>query len=408
MYNYAMKNTVLLVFSPSSANSNALISGVSSYARQRKWRLHMIDKADRRTLIEAIRFFDPIGCLVGGHIDKSCDPIELPTGLAKSLPVVYLDRDPFPENRQIFCVAHDSTETGRIAAKELLDLGLASYGYVAWNRPTYWNGMRLEGFTQELRADGFIPEVFSPFGGSSTARLKKMGRWLKRLPRPIGIFAANDKTAADVLLVADRIGLKVPTDLVVIGVDNNLAICTACEPSITSVAPDFERGGYLAARLLDERIANPKMPPTTRWFRPLTVQRRESTARTAIDNPSIEKAIALIHEKACEGLRAKDVIAAMPGSRRYAERNFLKATGRSILQAIIDIRLEKVKALLQKPNCNIDTIAARCGWASNNYLRRAFREHLNMSMSQWRKENVTRPIPPSNGRSRARQDKNRS
>ena len=123
MYNYAMKNTVLLVFSPSSANSNALISGVSSYARQRKWRLHMIDKADRRTLIEAIRFFDPIGCLVGGHIDKSCDPIELPTGLAKSLPVVYLDRDPFPENRQIFCVAHDSTETGRIAAKELLDLG---------------------------------------------------------------------------------------------------------------------------------------------------------------------------------------------------------------------------------------------------------------------------------------------
>ena len=56
-----MKETVLLVFSPSSANSNALISGVSAYARQRKWRIHMIDRADRKTLTDAIKFFHPVG-----------------------------------------------------------------------------------------------------------------------------------------------------------------------------------------------------------------------------------------------------------------------------------------------------------------------------------------------------------
>ena len=50
-----MKETVLLVFSPSSANSNALISGVSAYARQRKWRIHMIDRADRKTLTDSPR-----------------------------------------------------------------------------------------------------------------------------------------------------------------------------------------------------------------------------------------------------------------------------------------------------------------------------------------------------------------
>ncbi len=383
-----MKDTVLLVFSPSSANSTALINGVASYARQRKWRLHMIDRADRRTISEAIRFFNPVGCLVGGNISKACDPLDLPPSLAKAIPVVYLDRDPFPDNRQIFCVAHDSAETGRIAAKELLDLGLSAYGYVAWNTPTYWNGMRLEGFTQELLTEGFRPEVFAVFKTSATLRLKKLGQWLTKLPRPVGIFAANDQTAADVLLVADQVGLKVPTDLVVIGVDNNLAICTAGEPTITSIAPDFERGGYLAARLLDERIAHPNMPPTTRWFRPLAVQRRDSTARTAVDNPSIEKAIALIHEKACEGLRAKDVIAALPGSRRYTEKDFLKATGKSILQAIVDVRLERGKTLLQKPDCNIAAIAAQCGWASSNYLRRAFRERTGLSMSQWRKENI--------------------
>ena len=383
-----MKNTVLLVFTPSSANSNALITGVSAYARQRKWRVHMIDKADRRTLTDAIEFFRPVGCLIGGHIDRTCDLVELPPKFARTIPVVYLDRDPFPAKRQIFCVAHDSVETGRLAAKELLDLGLSSYSYVAWNTPTYWNNMRLEGFSLELQAYGMHPLVFAPSGGAATTHIRKLGKWLAKLPRPIGIFAANDRTAADVLLVADQIGLKVPTDLVVIAVDNNLAICTSSEPTITSIAPDFERGGYLAAHLLDERIANPKMKPTTRWFRPLSIIRRDSTARTAAGNPSIDKALQLIHERACSGLRARDVIAALPGSRRYAEREFLKATGKSILQAIIDVRLEKVKELLLSPKCRLSAIASQCGWASANYLRRAFQERMHMSMSDWRKQSI--------------------
>ena len=119
-----MKETVLLVFSPSSANSNALISGVSAYAHQRKWRIHMIDRADRKTLTDAIEFFHPVGCLIGGH--------------------------------------------------------------------------------------------------------------------------------------------------------NNLAIFTSSEPTITSIAPNFERGGYLAAHLPDERIANPNMKPTTRWFHPMSDWRKRN------------------------------------------------------------------------------------------------------------------------------------
>ncbi|MBQ0031962.1 MAG: hypothetical protein KBT68_04080, partial [bacterium] len=87
-----MKETVLLVFSPSSANSNALISGVSAYAHQRKWRIHMIDTADRKTLTDAIEFFHPIGCLIGGHIDRTCDLVELPPKFSRTIPVVYLDR----------------------------------------------------------------------------------------------------------------------------------------------------------------------------------------------------------------------------------------------------------------------------------------------------------------------------
>ena len=347
----------------------------------------MVDKADRKTLTNALEFFHPVGCLIGGHIDRTCDLVKLPPKFAQ-VPVVYLDRDPFPKGNRIFCAAHDSKETGRQAAKELLDLGLSSYGYVAWNAPPYWNTMRREGFAHELQSCGLHPAVFASSGVATTTRLRKLGKWLVKLPRPVGIFAANDRMAADVLLVADQVGLKVPTDLVVIGVDNNLAICTSSEPTITSIAPDFERGGYLAARLLDERIADPKMKPTTRWFRPHSIVRRDSTARTATGNPPIDKALALINEKACSGLKAKDVIALLPGSRRYVERDFLRRTGKTILQTIIDVRMEKAKALLQNPSCQLSTVAAQCGWISPNYLRRIFQKRMRMSMSDWRKQNT--------------------
>lgn len=382
-----MKQTVLLVFSPSSANSHALIAGVSAYARQRKWRIPLLDRADRSSLSAAIEFFRPAGCLIGGHIDRTYAPVSLPPRYAKSIPVVYLDRDPFPPGRQIFCVAHDSVETGRMAAKELFDLGLASYAYVAWHKPTFWSVMRRKGFEQELKEHGIRAAVFSPDGGTNLAHLRLLGGWLKQLSRPVGIFAANDRMAADVLLVAERIGLRAPSDLVVIGVDNNPAICTSSNPSITSIAPDFERGGYLAAKLLDERLANPAMAPTTQWFRPMFIQRRESTARTASGHPFVERALSLISEKACEGLRAKDVADSMPGSRRYAEREFLAVTGKTILQAIVDVRLDQAKALLQNPNCYISSIASRCGWSSSAYLRRTFRARIGMTMSEWRKRN---------------------
>lgn len=382
-----MKETVLLVFSPSSANSNALIAGVAAYARQRGWRVHAVDPGDTAGILRAIEFLHPVGCLVGGHIDKTCGLLTLPAKYAKALPVVYLDRNPMSARQPIFCAAHDSAETGRMAAKELMDLDITSFAYVSWTSPTHWDAMRLEGFQSELARSGRTPAVFSHRRDTASDRLERLGAWLGSLPHPIGIFAANDAMAADVLLVAERIGLRVPNDLVVLGVDNNEAICLSTIPTLTSIAPDFERGGYLAARLLDERLANPEMAPTTRWFRPLAVYRRDSTARTVASDPSIDKALRLIRNKACEGLRAKDVIAALPGSRRYIERDFLLATGKTILQCILDTRFEKVTELLQNPSCDIGSIADKAGFTSATQLRRLFRERYGMSMSVWRVQN---------------------
>ena len=83
---------------------------------------------------------------------------------------------------------------------------------------------------------------------------ERLGPWLSALPRPCGLLAANDATADIVLRLLRNRRIKVPEDIAVVGIDNDTLICENTTPTLTSVAPDFERSGYLAAEMLDARM----------------------------------------------------------------------------------------------------------------------------------------------------------
>lgn len=92
----------------------------------------------------------------------------------------------------------------------------------------------------------------------------------------------------------------------------------------------------------------------------------------------------LIRTKACEGLRASQVIEVIGGSRRLAELRFREVVGKSILKEIQRVRLEKVSFLLANTVKPIGTIADFCGYKSSETLRRLFSRRMGMSMSEYR------------------------
>ena len=264
------KTDILMFFAPESGHSEASLSGVTRHARGRGWRLHILrtDKPDEARA--AMASFRPSGVLVGGRASISLHP-----SIFGTVPAVYLDHDPDPDGPEsfgvpIFCVPQDSSETGRMAARELANLNLASYAYVPSRKPAYWDALRRNSFKSEIaRRDPGKPVSVCPFRPSdSIGWHRRMGRWLMSLPLPTGVFAANDRIAWEVLHAAQQAGLKVPDDVALIGVDNELSVCVNATPGITSIAPDFAYGAEVAARLLDDRMADPGMAPVTRWFAP--------------------------------------------------------------------------------------------------------------------------------------------
>ena len=78
-----------------------------------------------------------------------------------------------------------------------------------------------------------------------------LAEWLQELPKPVGVFAAHDLRCLCVLDACRRIGILVPEEVAVIGVDNDETLCNVADPPLSSIKIDFEQIGYEAAALLD-------------------------------------------------------------------------------------------------------------------------------------------------------------
>ena len=77
---------------------------------------------------------------------------------------------------------------------------------------------------------------------------------LSRQDRPTAIFGGNDVMAAGAMKAALRLGLRVPEDLAVTGLDDSSA-CGMLEPELPSVHIDCRRMGELSVARLQALLA---------------------------------------------------------------------------------------------------------------------------------------------------------
>jgi len=386
--------TILYLQSSFNASNNSDLEGVMRYAKTAGWRVHVTPYADaayaRGDHSDAMRspnvaglldFWKPDGviaeCGAAGNLLNPDDFMKAP--------VVFLDRIPMGNET---CVTSNAKPIAALAAKELLSLGWRTYAYVPFKERTAWSVERGEAFERLVKMNGCKFHLFRrrPFGDDAETYRAWLREWLRKSPKPLGIFAANDFIAETVLSCAEREKIDVPDDLAVIGVDNDLDICERTTPTLTSILLDHDRAGYLAAELLNEKIAHPRRKVASGMFGPVCVYHRQSTFVYSRNDDRVAVALKLIRRNACDGLSAKDVIAEMGCSRRLAELRFREVTGHSILEEILSVRIERAKQLLRHSSKSVVEIAAACGYGSANALRKVFEPIVGKTPRNWRKE----------------------
>ena len=360
------------------------LAGVYRYAKKAGWQVSVAEYGRNFDSIPtALKFWSPDGLIVEGGYTELAD---FRQSDFKGYPAVFCDARASRMRKGYSGVMHDSSETATLAAKELLSLDFSSYAFVGNLQPRDWSDCRREVFAKAVKAAGKRLDVFQPSAadGFNTFR-EKLGVWLAALTHPCGVLAANDTTADVVLHVLRNMRVKVPEEIAVIGIDNDPLICENTTPTLTSVAPDFEKSGYLAAEMLDAKMKGKGGCSEIRMFTALQVIHRGSTRILKRRDDAIKKALEFIRERISDGISPRDVVRQIGGSRRQAECRFREFVGMSIGEELNAVRLETAKKLLADPSVPINSVGARCGYADDSSLRRMFKCATGMSLSEYRK-----------------------
>ena len=302
--------------------------------------------ANAARLRHLLEFWRPKGCIV-----EASEGIGIFTRRNLcGVPTVYLDRA-FLKTPE-FDVVQDYATGSEAAARELISPAMAHYAFVGYHIATTWSHDRCKAFRAAVKLNGL------PF--SSFERI---------LPT--------------------NLDLHVPEDMMIVGVDNDEQICEQSDPTISSVCPDFERSGHLCAELLDARIRNPRLRPRRLTYGIVGLIRRGSSVPALKSNYRVMAAVRDVRTRACAGLRVADVVATMGCSTRLAEMRFREVTGKTIREAIADIRMERAVVLLKGGATPIGDIAQACGYGTEAALRIAFRKRFGQSMRAWRANRST-------------------
>lgn len=362
-----------------------IIAGVLRYAAaKRGWNVyvhggHPNDRDDARS------FSPPDGIITGYTSDDAANPV--PAGMRRNIPTVFTCIPPEHRMKAPFASIYaDDRAIGEAAAKCLAKNNLEHFAFIGANKVGYWQKARLDSFKEAAHRMGRGVSVYSPPGESPmswTAERDEVLHWIKSLPKPCGIFAVYDARARFVLDVCREAEIKVPTQVQVLGVDNETYFCEYAIPTLSSISPDFDGGGFLAAQTLDALIEG-RSPPRTNLFGIAEVVERLSTSDTSGTANRVARARDLIRNEIKSTLTVAAIAQKIGCSTRLLEKDFKVVLGKSVIGEIGEVRMSKVLYLLKRTTTSEDAIAAECGYGSIGTLRNVFRAKFGTTMRKWR------------------------
>ncbi|WP_321333480.1 DNA-binding transcriptional regulator [uncultured Bacteroides sp.] len=283
--------------------------------------------------------------------------------------------------------------TGQMAADFFIRKGFKHFAFYGY-KDVVWSEERCEGFYDEIARLGF-GENFYEYQRQRLEDLwfyesTPLVDWLKSLPYPTALLACDDNQGNKITEVCNFCGIKIPEEISVLGVDNDETICNLSDPSLSSVNLNIGKGGYEAARLIENLIQNKNITYEDVVIHPTGIVNRLSTNIYSTDDPYILAALKYIHQNLATKMSVSDIVRQVPLSRRLLEVRFKQATKESVYQYIFNLRMERFSQYLLENNDPISEIAMRVGLIDYKNLARQFKILKKYSPSEYRKRHMVK------------------
>lgn len=286
-------------------------------------------------------------------------------------------------------VRFDETVVGRSVADHFTDRGFPNFAFIEQSWPH--SALRQKGFVTRLREQGFKVHIM-PVSPDTEAhyreRIAEIADWLHPLPKPLAVMAPDDNTARQVIHACELIGVTVPEEVSVVGVDNDPMVCDVCTPTLSSAEPNMHMFGRECARLLHEQMQGKTAESVV--LKNCTVHERASSDTLAAHDAVVAGTMAFIREHCVDKLNVGQVVRHSGLSRRMLEYRFRKELGKSPRELILDRQLRHVCELLSSTNYTLETIATKTGFLDATALCRIFKKKLRTTPISYRRKHYKR------------------
>jgi LacI family transcriptional regulator len=233
-------------------------------------------------------------------------------------------------------------------------------------------------------AEGRYGALYPHEEGSEGVR--RLHAWLRKLPKPAGVLATEPAAARFLVSQCHALGLKVPEEVQVIGVDTPQG-AQDCEPLLTSLEPPRARIGEVAMEAL-LRLARREAPPPPAVIRVrgVVLVPRDSTGLVQVGDAAVAAALKLMTAPKPRGVSATQIARLVGVSRTTLYKKFTAATGRTPAQYLLDQQLKEARRMLREGDATVAAVAGACGFGSAQVFTRCFRRALGQTPAAYRRQ----------------------
>ncbi len=374
---------VALLFHRDLAFCRGVLGGVEAWMAENAAGWHVRHAPSESEVLESLYEWEPDGVL--GHV---YDP-----DLAAALTDwggAFVNTTVTLPDLEVPVVDADHSAVGRMAADHLLERAYRSFGFFG-NPWALFSRGRERGFRRRLRQFGYsCSSSYAEYlpgrpARSSWVRIDdQLAAWLQQLAKPAAVFCCHDVPARDLAEACVALGIEVPDEVAILGVDDDRFECELARPTLSSISLPMDLVGYRAAAMLQRRLKGQRVSARPAKVAPSHVVTRQSTDAHAVVDPAVRRALVFLQQTYRRPVSVLEVSRAAGLSRRQLERRFRHALGRTILSEIHRLRLGLACKLLADTELSVEAVAARSGFSGARQMGGVFRRLRGDSPSAFR------------------------
>ncbi|WP_158837353.1 DNA-binding transcriptional regulator [Polaribacter sp. L3A8] len=364
-----------------------LLKGIHQYNNQFfNWEIifepaYYLKKSKTEDINKLITLMKPDGCILE-NIDNMSMISKLGIPFIQANSLNYIDNTPYLKGNY--------EADGKVAVNYFLAVGFKKLAFFGV-KDLAWSDGRYQSFKNHAKLNSinvyqYLAEI-KPKKGLNY-NFEDIIKWLKSLPKPIGILCCNDDFGQMLIRACSMGNIKIPYEVAVLGIDNDQLLCNLTHPKLSSIARNHTKAAFSACKILDKMMNNEVIDNYIIPTEPLDVVVRTSTDIIACNDKEVIKALHYIRNNIHLNISVTQVVNATNISRRSLYSRFKEVTKNTIYDEIQLQKLKKFKDLLRNKNLSVKEIAYSLGFDDATHISRWFSNIEGIAPLKWRNENT--------------------